>query len=114
MCASVGWPYQASVWQYCIDMAVKMTFSLDEDTAERLRRAAETRHKSMSQVLREAIGEYSERLGKLSETERRRMLGSFDELVPKIPERPLAEVDEEIEAVRQARQAGGRRSRDRA
>ncbi len=95
-------------------MAIKMTFSLDEATAERLRRAAETLHKSKSQVLREAIGEYAERLGKLSEAERLRMLASFDELVPKIPERPLAEVNQEIEEVRQARQTGGRQSPNRA
>lgn len=95
-------------------MAFKMTFSLDTATAERLRRAAETLHKSKSEVIREAISEYAERLGKLSEADRLPMLASFDELVPKIPERPLAEVIQEIEEVRQARQAGGRRGLDRA
>ncbi len=62
-----------------------------------------------SQVVREAIGEYSARIGRLGEEERRRLLRTFDEVVPAIPDRPAAEVDREINETRKARRAGGRR-----
>lgn len=88
--------------------AIKMTFSLDEATAARLRQTAEVLGKPKSEVVREAILDYSERKGRLSEAERRRLLSAFDQLVPAIPQRPAAEVDEEIEAIRRARRQGGR------
>lgn len=92
-------------------MAIKMTFSLDEKTAASLRRAADTLGKPKSEVIREAIAEYSERLGRLGEAERRRMLATFDELLPLIPGRPVTEVDRELEAVHRARRSGGRSGR---
>ncbi len=91
-------------------MAVKMTFSLDEATAERLRQASEALRKPKSEIVRDAIQDYAERIGRLSEAERRRLLQLFDELVPSLPERPQAEVDEEIRLVREARRGGGRLS----
>ena len=91
-------------------MATKMTFSLDEKTVKRLRLAAETLGKPKSMVVREAIHDYSERMGRLSEAERQRLLGVFDELVPGIEERPLTEVEAELTELRRARQQGGRRS----
>ncbi len=62
-----------------------------------------------SQVVREAIGEYSARIGRLGEEERLRLLRTFDEVVPAIPERPAAEVEREIREVQKARRAGRRR-----
>lgn len=90
--------------------AVKMTFSLDEVTAARLRQTAETLRRPKSEVVREAILDYSERMGRLGEVERRRLLEAFDRLVPEIPNRPLAEVEAEIDGVRRARRRGGRRT----
>ncbi len=87
---------------------IKMTFSLDEATALRLRQTAEVLGKPKSEVVREAILDYSERKGRLSEAERRRLLSAFDQLVPAIPKRPAAEVDEEINSIRKARRRGGR------
>lgn len=89
-------------------MATKMTFSLDDATAARLNQTAQALGMPKSAVVREAILDYSERKGRLSEAERRRMLAVFDELVPKIPISPASEADDEIEAVRAARRAGGR------
>lgn len=86
-----------------------MTFSLDEATANRLRQTAEVLGKPKSEVVREAILDYSERKGRLSEAERRRLLSAFDQLVPAIPERSAEEVDEEINSIRRARHEGGRR-----
>lgn len=89
-----------------------MTFSLDEETAARLRHASETLLKPKSEIVREAIHDYSERIGKLSEAERKRLLKVFDQLVSDLPERPLSEVEAELRAVRQARRQGGRRTKD--
>lgn len=89
---------------------VKVTFTLDQMTIARLREAAERLAKPKSEVVREAIQDYYERVGKLSERERLRMLGVFDQVVPQIPSRPASQVDRELRALRQARRAGGRRS----
>ena len=44
-----------------------------------------------------------DRLGKLSEQERIRALRVFDEVVPKIPRRPLSAVEQELRELRRAR-----------
>jgi predicted transcriptional regulator len=87
---------------------VKMTFSLDEDTARRLDRTAGRLSIPKSHVVREAITEYSARADRLSTEEQNRLLRAFDALVPEIPARTAEEVDAEIEAVRETRRAGGR------
>lgn len=92
---------------------VKMTFSLDDATARRLRASAERLARPQSAVVREAIREYAERIGNLGEAERRRLLKVFDEVVARIPHRPPSEVEAEIRAIRAARRSGGRRSRGR-
>lgn len=91
-------------------MAIKMTFTLDEETAMRLRRTAERLGRPKSQIVREAIEDYSLRAGRLSERERLRLLKSFDELVPRIPKRPALELERELAEIRRSRRAGGRRS----
>lgn len=88
----------------------RATFTLDEETERALRRVAERLGKAKSEVVREAIQDYDARVGKLSEGERLRLLTVFDEVVPRIPERPLAEVESELEELRVARRGGGRRS----
>jgi hypothetical protein len=88
---------------------VKKTFTLDEATAAELTRSAARLAKPQSEVVRLAIRDYADRIGRLSEPERLRLLEVFDELVPKIPARPAAEVDRELRAVRSARRRGGRR-----
>jgi hypothetical protein len=89
---------------------VKLTFTVDEDTAARLRRIASRLARPQSRVVRDAIRDYGERVGRLDEEERERLLRAFDTLVPRIPGRPVAEVDAEIAAVRAARRRGGRRT----
>ena len=90
---------------------VKVTFTLDEPTIERLRRAAARLARPQSQVVREAIREYSDRIGRLSDEERARLLEALDRLLPTIPPRPLAEVQAELRRLREARRGGGRRHR---
>ena len=86
----------------------KVTFTLDEPTLSRLHDAAERLALPKSQVVREAILELYERLGKLSERERLSKLRAFDKLVPEIPSRPAADVDRELAEIRDARRADGR------
>ena len=84
----------------------KVTFTLDETTIRRLCMAAERLKKPKSQIVRDAIADFHDSLGRLNERERQ--LYVLRELVPAIPGRPLAEVEKEIAEIRSARHTGGR------
>jgi predicted transcriptional regulator len=88
----------------------KVTFILDEETVHRIDDAAVRLAKPKSQVVREAVADYHSRIGRLSESERKRMLKIFDALVPAIPSRPRREAEAELREIRRARRSGGRRS----
>ena len=66
---------------------VKVTFTLDEQTVERLRRTASRLAKPQSYVVREAVREYEARSTKLSDEERARMLAISSKLASWIPRR---------------------------
>ena len=87
----------------------KVTLTLDQATISRLQEAASRMTMPKSAEVRAAIAEYYDKIGRLSERERLRMLRAFDELVPRIPARTAVEVDQELSSVRRARRAGGRR-----
>jgi predicted transcriptional regulator len=89
---------------------VKLTFSVDEGTAQTLKKTAERLGKPQSMVVREAVAEYASRAGRLTETERRMMLKAVDQMIRQPPTRPQSEVAGELRAVRQARRRGGRHS----
>lgn len=89
-------------------VAIKSTFSLDDDTVARLDRTAEYLNRPKSQVVREAIREYAARVDRLPEAERLRLLETLDRVLKPIPERPLKEVERELEDLRRARRQGGR------
>ncbi|HTP87505.1 MAG TPA: ribbon-helix-helix protein, CopG family [Bryobacteraceae bacterium] len=89
---------------------VKVTFTLDRPTVDRLQDAATRLARPKSEVVRDAILDYYERIGQLSQRERLAMLRTFDELVPKIPSRSRAAVEKELSQLRQARRSGGRRA----
>lgn len=89
-------------------MAVKMTFSLDEKSVERLNRTAARLAKPKSVVLREAIADYEAKSDRLSEAEKKRMLSVLDEILARPPDRPQREADREIAEIRRARRSGGR------
>jgi hypothetical protein len=88
----------------------KVTFTLDGDTIARLGATADRLAMAKSHVVREAIREFSDRAGCLGERERRRLLLTFDRLVPRIPSRPLRNVERELADLVRARRVGGRRS----
>lgn len=81
----------------------QVTLSLGESTLARLAEMARRLGTSKSQIVRDALREYSERVGRASESERLAMLRVFDELVPKISERPEAEVERELVELRASR-----------
>jgi hypothetical protein len=89
----------------------RVTYSLDEATVARIRQTAERLGKPQSHVVREAVAEYAERAGRLSDREREHALGVLERLRAARPTRPAAEVDTELQSLRAARRAGGRRHR---
>src|SRR5436190_21060907 len=89
---------------------IKMTFTLDQDTVRLIDDGATRLAEPKSQFIREAVADYHSRIGRLSESERQRMLKVFDTVVPLIPARPQQEVEDELREIRRARRAGGRLS----
>lgn len=94
--------------------AIKVTFTLDPATIRRLRDAAARLALPKSQVVRQAIADYHERIGRLSGRERLRLLRTFDRVVPRIPQRDASDVEAELKQIRDARRAAGRRTTARA
>jgi predicted transcriptional regulator len=89
----------------------KVTFTFDPATIARLNDAAQRLSKPKSEIVREAIHEYHQHIGRLSESERLRMLAIVDEIAKRPPTRPQSEVDAELKEIRRARRHGGRRHR---
>ena len=90
---------------------VKVTFTLDDATVEELRRTAARLRKPQSQVVREAVAEYSTRTDKLTERERLHKLSVIERLKNAKPTRTQADNDAEIAEIRALRRQGGRRHR---
>ena len=92
----------------------KLTFTLDDDTVDRLRRTAVRLGRPQSYVVREAIKDYDARAGKLSDEERARLLGVVDDMLKAPPTRSTAEVDAELRELRAARRQWTQRRARRA
>lgn len=87
----------------------KVTFTLDEGAIGLLEDAAERLAKPKSEIVREAIVEFHDRIGRLSERERVGMLRMLDEMAAQPSTRSAADVDRELAEIRRARRQGGRR-----
>ena len=90
---------------------VKVTFTLDDRTVATLRQTAARLDKPNSQIVREAIRDYAERVGRLSEHERIHLLSVLDAVAKRKATRSPADVDRELQGIRTARRGGGRRHR---
>jgi predicted DNA-binding protein len=93
-------------------MAVKMTFTLDEETVNRLNLTARRLVKPKSQVVREAIREYEARSDRLSEAERVRAVRILKELMKQPQTRSQADADREQREIRESRRRGWGRPSD--
>jgi hypothetical protein len=92
---------------------VKMTFTIDDSTADTLRRIANRLNKPQSQVLREAIRHYEPHAGHLTAEESDRRVELFDRALAAIPQRPASETDRELRNVRKSRRTGWQRQSPR-
>lgn len=88
---------------------VKVTFSLDKETVEQLRRTANRLGRAQSQVVREAVADYASRTDRLPERERLRLLDVLDRIRGATATRSGKSVDAELAAIRDARRTGGRK-----
>jgi hypothetical protein len=90
---------------------VKMTFTVDEETASALRRTASKLKKPQSVIVREAIRDFADRADHLTSDEKKHMLRVLDRVMARKPNRTEADVDAELAEIRRTRRAGGRRTR---
>ena len=81
----------------------KLTFSLDEQTVQRLRTLAERQGKPQSLVVREAIAHYAAREETLDDEERERLLDVLRTVGRRPPTRAQAQVDRELRDIRRSR-----------
>ena len=84
----------------------KLTFSLDEQTVQALRQAAERSRKPQSLIVREAIAAYTAREERLSDAERERLLKVLRQIGGRGHTRSRADVDRELDEIRRARRTG--------
>ena len=85
----------------------KVTFTLDDQTVERLKKLAARRKWPQSRVVREAVAEYGEREHRLTPEQIQRKLEILDKIA-KLPRRPRHEVEKELREIRRARRGPGR------
>jgi predicted DNA-binding protein len=86
----------------------KLTFSLDDETVDRLRKAAERTRKAQSLIVREAIAHYTAREDLLTEADRTRLLGVLRRIKRRAPTRRAVDVDRELRQIRRYRRPGWR------
>ena len=89
---------------------VKLTFSLDQQTVDLLRHAAERSRKPQSLIVREAIVQYAGREEKLSAEDQERLLAVVHRMKNRPATRSQAEVESELKDVRRARRTGWHRT----
>ena len=91
-------------------MATKVTFTVDDATVARLNEASARLGLPKSRVVRQAILDFYDRIGKLSESERRSALRALDEFFARPAPADSRAVDRELRQLREVRRSGGRKS----
>jgi len=84
----------------------KLTFSLDEDSVQTLRRVSQRSRKPQSLIVREAIAQYAEREEMLSPDERDRLLAVLQRVRQRPATRPASAVRGELREIRRSRRTG--------
>jgi predicted DNA-binding protein len=88
----------------------KLTFSLDDETVQLLRRVAERSGKPQSLIVREAVAQYAAREEMLSDADRERLLMVLQQIKTRPGSRTAVEVDRELQELRRARRTGWSRA----
>ncbi len=91
----------------------KVTFTLDDETVQKLRKMSQRTKKPQSLIVREAVAEYSAREDKLTPEEQARMLEAIKEFRKMAPTRPRSEMEEELRELRRSRREGWHRPWDK-
>jgi len=92
---------------------VKVTYTLDEATVDRVNRVAERLKIPKSQVVREAIKDYHSKGDRMPEEERLRKVKFLREYMAQPPTSRQADVDRELAEIRHSRRTGWQRPSDR-
>jgi Arc/MetJ-type ribon-helix-helix transcriptional regulator len=87
---------------------LKVTYTLDDETVQRIRRVATRLGKPQSHVVREAVKDYEARAERLSDEERDRMLGILARIRQRPASRSQEDVDAELRDMRRARRRWSR------
>jgi hypothetical protein len=93
-------------------MAVKVTYTLDDETVRRIRRLAERHRKPQSAVVREAVAQFAAHEATLTPEERERKLAILREIGGMLPTRSDKDIDRELKDIRRGRRTGWRRPTD--
>ena len=87
----------------------KVTYTLDDETVERIRLAAAHDRRPRSSVVREAVARYAAQSERLSQEEIREQLRILDAIAEMPPTRSAKAVDAELRSLRESRRSGWQR-----
>ena len=87
----------------------KATYTLDDDTVERIHQAATRDQRPRSSVVREAVAQYAAHAERLSPEEIREQLRILDAIAETPPTRSARAVDTELRSLRDTRRSGWQR-----
>ncbi len=87
----------------------KVTYTLDDETVERIERAAARDHRPRSSVVREAVARYAAESERLSPDEVREQLRILDAIAEIPSTRSARAVDAELRRLTESRRSGWRR-----
>lgn len=93
-------------------VAIKVTYTLDDETVAKIRLAATRTNKPQSAIVREAVAHYAADRDRPGPEDIRRKLRILDAIMAMPPTRTTRAVDRELLELRKSRRAGWRR-RDR-
>lgn len=90
----------------------KVTYTLDDETVDAIRRAAARSNRPQSAIVRAAVAAYGDG-DRLGESERRRMLTALRAYQAVMPRRSMAPVQKELREIRASRRIGWQGRGDR-
>ena len=89
---------------------IKVTYTIDEETVDRIRTAAVRFKKPQSQIVRDAVRHYAGHTDRLTDEERRERVRRIKAMIARPPTRTAKEVDAELAEIRASRRLSARSS----